>query len=394
MQKQCDTLLYSAKAIIIMRRLPIFILIDTSGSMFGEPIKHVNAGLATMLQALRQDPRALEIVHLSLITFDREARELFPLTPLEDIQIPTITCPPSGPAFMGAALKLVVSGVDRMCGPPNTHGRKKDWDPLLFLMTDGGPSDVALFDKMVGEIKRRQFGKIIACAAGPKANKASLQRLGDTVVNLETIDTYTLQGFFRGISVSVGMISSSVGIDQSERHQHSDIPITDHRSCFFAFDYNTEDNFRLLKWLREYFRRKDLGVEVIAPVDAMPDLNIYRSLDRQLRQVHFGIAEISNNNHNVLHEIGILRGLRKPIILLQRENSEGSVPFDIRGDFRAEYAVHKRRMDIRFTWLEEDLDKAMNTVRRMLPEFENVPKWEHSTYGRSINQLLSERTVA
>jgi uncharacterized protein YegL len=53
-----------------LRRLPVYLLLDTSGSMRGEPIQSVNVGLHAMLQALRQDPYALESVHLSVITFD------------------------------------------------------------------------------------------------------------------------------------------------------------------------------------------------------------------------------------------------------------------------------------------------------------------------------------
>ena len=52
------------------RRLPVYLLIDSSGSMRGEPIHAVNVGISSMLEALRQDPYALESVYLSLITFD------------------------------------------------------------------------------------------------------------------------------------------------------------------------------------------------------------------------------------------------------------------------------------------------------------------------------------
>ena len=44
------------------RRLPVYILIDTSGSMRGEPIQSVNSGLQNMLSTLKQDPFALESV--------------------------------------------------------------------------------------------------------------------------------------------------------------------------------------------------------------------------------------------------------------------------------------------------------------------------------------------
>ena len=90
-----------------MRRLPVYILLDTSGSMKGEPIHSVNVGLQSMLSALRQDPYALESVYISIITFDIEARVYLSLTPLEEIQIPEIEVPSSGATFMGAALNYL-----------------------------------------------------------------------------------------------------------------------------------------------------------------------------------------------------------------------------------------------------------------------------------------------
>nr|VFK41646.1 MAG: hypothetical protein BECKSD772F_GA0070984_10989 [Candidatus Kentron sp. SD]VFK47071.1 MAG: hypothetical protein BECKSD772E_GA0070983_108710 [Candidatus Kentron sp. SD]VFK79517.1 MAG: hypothetical protein BECKSD772D_GA0070982_105228 [Candidatus Kentron sp. SD] len=68
--------------------------------------------------------------------------------------------------------------------------------------------------------------------------------------------------------------------------------------------------------------------------------------------------------------------MNKPAILLQRRDSRDSVPFDILGEFRARYIVTKRGADIRFPWIEDALDKAMNAVQKMLPEFDNVPEWK------------------
>ena len=52
------------------RRLPVYVLLDTSGSMSGEPIQAVRSGIDMLLEALRSDPQALETAWLSFITFD------------------------------------------------------------------------------------------------------------------------------------------------------------------------------------------------------------------------------------------------------------------------------------------------------------------------------------
>ncbi len=193
------------------RRLPVYLLLDTSGSMRGEPIHSVNTGLKAMLSALRQDPYALESVHLSIITFDMQAREYLPLTPLDQVQLDDIVVPDSGATFMGAALELLVALVDRDLHKSSAD-LKGDWRPLMFLMTDGSPSDTQAFRHAVPEIKQRNFASIIACAAGPKAKQSFLLELTERVVSLDTMDSATFSGFFKWISASVASGSSSVGV--------------------------------------------------------------------------------------------------------------------------------------------------------------------------------------
>nr|VFJ67833.1 MAG: Molecular chaperone, HSP90 family [Candidatus Kentron sp. FM]VFJ68305.1 MAG: Molecular chaperone, HSP90 family [Candidatus Kentron sp. FM]VFK17858.1 MAG: Molecular chaperone, HSP90 family [Candidatus Kentron sp. FM] len=183
------------------------------------------------------------------------------------------------------------------------------------------------------------------------------------------------QAFLAMITTAQGLTEVEMERDGLRRRLPADIRSTEYRSCFFAFDDKNEDNFRLLEWLRDYFQREDWGVRVIAPGREMPNPGAYRDLHRQLEQVHFAIAEISSGNSNVLYETGLLRGMNKPLILLQREDCASPVSFDIPGDFRGQYSVAKRGTGIRFVWLREELDKAMRTVGRVLPGLANVPKW-------------------
>jgi uncharacterized protein YegL len=193
-----------------VRRLPVYILVDTSGSMRGEPIHALNVGLKAMEQALRRDPFALDTVHLSLISFDLEAREVFPLTPLERVRIPEIATPGSGATFLGAALKLLVERVDRDVrrGSATEHG---DWRPMVFVMTDGAPSDTQAYKEAVAAVKQRDFARIVACAAGPKARVDALRELTDTVVSLDTLDGAMFAQFFQWVSGSIAAGGHSGG---------------------------------------------------------------------------------------------------------------------------------------------------------------------------------------
>lgn len=198
-----------------VRRLPVYILLDTSGSMRGEPIASVNVGLQSMLSALRQDPYALESVHLSIITFDLQAQVYLPLTPLEQVQLGQIDVPNSGATFMGAGLELLVQRAEQDI-LKNSPTQKGDWRPLLFLMTDGSPSDVYAYEQMIAEVKKLNFAAIVACAAGPKAKVEHLKQLTDQVVVLDTMDSSSFSQFFKWVSDTVVAGSSSAGLATSD----------------------------------------------------------------------------------------------------------------------------------------------------------------------------------
>lgn len=178
--------------------------------MRGERIEAVKNGLQVLVSKLRQDPFALESVWISIITFDREVNVVVPLTDLETLQLPEIVPPESGPTNTGAALNLLLERVrkDLVKSSPD---RKGDWKPLLFLMTDGAPSDKEVYRSAIPPVKALQFGSIVCCAAGERADNEHLKELTDHVVHLDTADSTTLMSFFKWVSDSIGVGNQSVG---------------------------------------------------------------------------------------------------------------------------------------------------------------------------------------
>lgn len=201
------------------RRLITYLCIDTSGSMRGEPIESVNVGLRALLSSLRQNPYALETVWLSIVTFDSQVKEVLPLTAVEDVNLPEILCPESGATFLGAGLERICELVQRDV-QLSTSEHKGDWRPFLFVLTDGKATDTLAFNEVVPKIKACNFASIIACAAGHKADPASLRKLTDRVVSLDTMDASSFASLFAWMSSTI-----TEGSRNSGPVEHLDLPL-------------------------------------------------------------------------------------------------------------------------------------------------------------------------
>lgn len=197
-----------------MRRLPVYFLLDTSGSMYGEPIHALNNALSGMINSLRSDPQALDSLWISIVTFDREVKEIVPLTELALFQLPEITCPQSGPTHTGKGLELLYDKVRNEVRKGNAT-QKGDWKPLLFLFTDGAPNDKQLYQEMIPKVKSLNFGAIVCCAAGKLADNSLLKELTNDVVHLDTVDSQTLKQFFKWVSDTIEQGNKSQGTGET-----------------------------------------------------------------------------------------------------------------------------------------------------------------------------------
>lgn len=194
-----------------MRRLPVYLLLDTSGSMTGEPIEAVKNGVQMMLHSLRQNPQAIETAYVSIITFDDEARQIVPLTDLASFQMVDIKAQRT--TSLGAALSLLADcmGVEITKTTPNQKG---DWKPLTFIMTDGVPTD----DWQIGlkKLKNINKGLIVGCAVGQGADDSILKQITNSLLRLDNADSESISKFFQWVTASISTTSTKVdekGID-------------------------------------------------------------------------------------------------------------------------------------------------------------------------------------
>ncbi len=204
-----------------MRRLPVYLLLDTSGSMSGEPLEQVKNGVQVLVSALRQDPYALETAYLSVITFNTSASQVVPLTELTSFQMPDLNA--SGVTELGEALKVVAERASQEV-EKTTASVKGDWKPMVFLMTDGMPTDD--WKKGLKRFRQEKWGIVVGCAIGmndSSVNSVLVEICGEAVFQLDTADRGAIAAFFKWVSASISTGSQKVE-SNSEVNSLSELP--------------------------------------------------------------------------------------------------------------------------------------------------------------------------
>lgn len=195
-----------------MRRLPVYLLLDCSESMIGESLAGVQAGAEMLMKSLRSDPHALETVWLSCITFDSEARLVFPLSELSDVQLPKLEARPG--TALGAALNLCADRIQTEVRR-TTAEQKGDWRPLIILLTDGQPTDSwkSVLPRLGSKVKPRP-ANIYAVGCGEDIDAEILFELTDIVLHMRDMTEEKFKKFFVWLTASIQ--EGSKAVDDSD----------------------------------------------------------------------------------------------------------------------------------------------------------------------------------
>lgn len=179
--------------------------------MAGEPLEQVKNGVQMLVAGLRQDPYALETAYLSVISFNETAQELVPLTELTAFQVPQYEA--SGGTSLGAGLSLLAESAKRNV-QKGTAEAKGDWRPMVFLMSDGYPTDN--WRKGLSRFQQERWGAVVACAVNRADPSVLKEVVGEGIVlQLDTADSAAMRAFFKWVTASVS--TSSKSIEQTGR---------------------------------------------------------------------------------------------------------------------------------------------------------------------------------
>ena len=204
-----------------MRRLPIFFLIDVSESMVGEPIEQVQEGITTIIKDLRTDPYALETVYVSIIAFAGKSQKITPLVELFNFYPPKL--PIGGCTSLGNAINFLISELD-ISLQKTTMEQKGDWKPIIFLFTDGNPTDKyeSAFERWNQKYKTKS--NLVVISIGDNLDASIFGKITENVLLLKNTDSESFKKFFKWVTASIK--TSSVSITDSNDDGLHLAPIT------------------------------------------------------------------------------------------------------------------------------------------------------------------------
>jgi uncharacterized protein YegL len=190
-----------------MRRLPIYFLIDISESMVGDQIQQVEEGMANIIKAIKTDPHAIETVWISIIVFAGKAKTLVPLQEVVSFY------PPKFPIGGGTSLS---NGLGHLMFElrknivKNTLEQKGDWKPIIFLFTDGVPTDDT--KSAITEWKQNwgRSANMVAISFGDETNTQLLGELTENVLHFNNSNNEDYKKFFKWVTDSIRTSSISV----------------------------------------------------------------------------------------------------------------------------------------------------------------------------------------
>lgn len=204
------------------RALPVFILLDVSGSMKGEKIETVNVALKEMINSFKKIENPKGIVEMCLITFGgSQVNVIKELSQLKDSDVYTLTA--NGNTPMGMAFEKVAEMIE-----DKNVVSSRAYTPTIVLISDGNPTDYNPAGKSIEEIMAwESLMKIHSGIRCSKATKLAMGIGGDVDTNIlkafinnneipviSAKDNNTISKFFEWVTMSVSVRSVSSNPNQ------------------------------------------------------------------------------------------------------------------------------------------------------------------------------------
>lgn len=192
------------------RELNIFYVLDTSGSMGGEPIGILNSAMTETVRILSDQAaeNADALLKISVLEFNGSSRWVSPNGPEDASDFMWQDLSAGGTTELGGALKELN---DKLSKDKFLKSATGAFLPIIIFMTDGGPTDDYLkeLDKI---LQNKWFDRAtkIGFAVGPNHDKESIAKVvGNPEAVLATDDFETFARLIKFVSTTASILQST-----------------------------------------------------------------------------------------------------------------------------------------------------------------------------------------
>ena len=187
-------------------RVPICLVLDTSGSMSGDPINELNKGVTLFFESIQNDEIAKYAVEISIVTFGGNAEMLLDFSNIENQKIPSLSA--DGGTPMGSAVSLALGLLDKR--KSDYKGAGVDYyQPWMILLTNGQPTDdIENAAENTSKLVKTKKLTIFPIGIGTDADMSTLKRFSPNRDPLR-LKGLNFQQFFEWLSKSVSRVSQS-----------------------------------------------------------------------------------------------------------------------------------------------------------------------------------------
>ena len=188
-------------------RVPICLVLDTSGSMSGDPINELNEGVQMFFKAIKEDEVAQFSAEIAIVTFGGTSNKILDFESINNQSVPVLNA--SGSTPMGSGVNLALDLLEQRKLEYQNAGVDY-YQPWMVLMSDGGPTEpiesaVGRTCELINSKKLTIFPIIIGDDSGAKV----ISRFSPDKPPLK-LKGLNFKEFFEWLSQSVSRVSQSI----------------------------------------------------------------------------------------------------------------------------------------------------------------------------------------
>ena len=187
--------------------MPVVILIDNSGSMFGQAISNVEKSVNRFAADICKDPKAADRVDICVMSFNESVTVLQDWCPITEMRKVELSA--GGGTNMSAALRKAVDKLRERGHLYENNGIEVRM-PYLIILTDGMGDNI---DQIAEEIRDRTNSKKMLPwflgVNGYDKTTAGMITEGKRVFELTDEKGYDFTDFFKVMEVSIKAVSTS-----------------------------------------------------------------------------------------------------------------------------------------------------------------------------------------